>query len=48
MNGVRVRHPIPPWTKSRTFTIDVSGAAAGKLVTLRLPRPWSRPWGMDA
>jgi len=46
-NGVRWRHPIPAWTKSRTFVIDVSGAAPGKMVTLRLPRPWSRPWGMD-
>lgn len=47
MNGVRFRHAIPPWTRSRTFEIKVSGVDAGQLVTLRLPRPWSRPWGLE-
>jgi hypothetical protein len=47
MNGVRFRHPIPPWTKSKTFTVDVSGCPAGQMITLRLPRPWSRPWGLE-
>lgn len=47
MNGVRFRHPIPPWTRSKTFEIDVSGCPAGQMVTLRLPRPWSRPWGLE-
>lgn len=47
MNGVRFRHPIPPWTPSKTFEIDVSGCPAGQMVTLRLPRPWSRPWGLE-
>lgn len=47
MNGVRWRHPIPPYTKSKTFEITVSGTVPGELVTLRLPRAWSRPWGMD-
>lgn len=47
MNGVRFRHPIPPYTGSRTFTVDVSGAPPGQMVSLRLPRPWSRPWGLE-
>lgn len=47
MNGVRFRHPIPPWTASKTFELTVSGCAPGQMVTLRLPRPWSRPWGLE-
>lgn len=47
MNGVRFRHPIPPYTEAKTFTIDVSGCVAGQMVALRLPRPWSRPWGLE-
>ena len=47
MNGVRFRHPIPPYTKSKKFDITVSGCAPGQVVSLRLPRPWSRPWGLN-
>jgi len=47
MNGVRFRHPIPPYTLRRKFEITVTGAAAGQMVALRLPRPWSRPWGLE-
>lgn len=47
MNGVRFRHPVPPYTKSRTFELTVSGARAGQLITLRLPRAWTRPWGLE-
>lgn len=46
-NGVRFKHYIPPYTKSKTFEIDVSGVRAGQLITLRIPRPWSRPWGLE-
>lgn len=46
-NGVRFRHPIPPWTEKKTFTIDVAGCPKGQIITLRLPRPWSRPWGLE-
>lgn len=46
-NGVRLRHPIPPYTGRKRFEIDVSGVAAGQMITLRLPRPWSRPWGLE-
>jgi hypothetical protein len=47
MNGVRFRHYIPPYTKSGRFEITVSGAKPGQMVTLRLPRSWSRPWGLE-
>jgi len=47
MNGVRLRHPIPPYTGAKTFVVTVSGAVAGQMVSLHLPRPWSRPWGLD-
>lgn len=47
MNGVRFRHPIPPYTKSKSFEISVSGCEPGQMVTVRLPRPWSRPWGLE-
>lgn len=47
MNGVRFRHPIPPYTRARTFEITVSGVGPGQMVTLRIPRPWTRPWGLE-
>ena len=47
MNGVRFRNAIPPYTPGRRFEIDVSGCAPGQMITLRLPRPWSRPWGLE-
>ncbi|AUV61986.1 minor tail protein [Mycobacterium phage SWU2] len=47
MNGVRFRHPVPPWTKSKTFEITVSGCVPGQMIMLRIPRPWSRPWGLE-
>lgn len=46
--GVRFVHPVPAWTKNETFKVDVSGCAPKQMVTLRLPRPWSRPWGLEA
>jgi len=47
MNGVRFRNPVPPWTKAKEFEIAVAGCAPGQMVTLRIPRPWSRPWGLE-
>lgn len=47
MNGVRFRNPIPPWTRNKTFSITASGCPPGQVVSLRLPRPWSRPWGLE-
>lgn len=47
MNGVRFRYPIPPYTTSKTFTLDYAGAVSGQMASLRLTRPWSRPWGLE-
>ena len=46
-NGVRFRNMIPPYTEERTFVIEASGTAAGQLISLRLPRPWTRCWGLE-
>lgn len=47
MNGVRFRNMIPPYTEGKTFEITASGCAPGQMITLRLPRPWTRPWGLE-
>ena len=47
MNGVRFKYPIPPWTRDKEFEITVSGATPGQMVSLSLPRPSSRPWGLE-
>jgi hypothetical protein len=47
MNGVRFRYPVPAYTEACDFKLSVSGCAPGQMATLRLPRPWSRPWGME-
>ncbi|QDP44613.1 minor tail protein [Mycobacterium phage NothingSpecial] len=47
MNGVRFRNMIPPYTEEREFVIEASGCAPGQVVTLRLPRPWTRCWGLE-
>ncbi|WRQ08670.1 minor tail protein [Mycobacterium phage miche] len=47
MNGVRFRNSIPPYTEEAEFVIEASGCAPGQVVALRLPRPWSRCWGLE-
>lgn len=47
-NGVRFKFPVPSYTKSCTFPIGVTGCAPGQMISLRIPRPWSRPWGLEA
>lgn len=47
MNGVRFRNMIPPYTESGSFEITASGCAPGQVVSLRLPRPWTRCWGLE-
>ncbi|QBJ04829.1 minor tail protein [Mycobacterium phage Elephantoon] len=47
MNGVRFRNMIPPYTEEREFEITATGCKPGQLITLRLPRPWTRCWGLE-
>ena len=47
MNGVRLIHSIPPYTGKASFEVTVSGCTPGQTIALRLPRPWSRPWGLE-
>ncbi|AOZ61268.1 minor tail protein [Mycobacterium phage DarthPhader] len=47
MNGVRFRNGIPPYTEGREFVIEASGCAPGQIISLRLPRPWTRCWGLE-
>lgn len=47
MNGVRFVNEVPAWTESKTFTIDATGCKPGLKVGLHIPRPWSRPWGLE-
>lgn len=46
-NGVRFRFPVPPYTSAKDFTVTVTGCRPGQMITLRIPRPWSRPWGLE-
>jgi len=46
-NGVRFRNAIPPYTGARELEITVSGCAPGQVIELVLPRPWTRPWGLE-
>lgn len=45
MNGVRFRNPIAPYTDSVTFNLRLT-ASGPRTAQLRLPRPYTRPWGM--
>lgn len=46
-NGVRFQYPVPPYTRDKKFDLTVSGCPPGQFITLRIPRPWSRPWGLE-
>ena len=47
MNAVRFLHMIPEWTPTAHFKVRASGCEPGQRVELRIPRPWTRPWGME-
>lgn len=46
-NGVRFRNPVPAYIQDKEFEITVSGLAPEETIELRIPRPWSRPWGLE-
>ncbi|MBX4168037.1 phage tail protein [Rhodococcus sp. DMU2021] len=46
MQGLRFHYPIPPYTPPTDLPVAVTGAPAGVGVQVRMPRPWSRPWGL--
>jgi hypothetical protein len=47
LNGIRFMNSIPPYTGAKKFEVTVSGAKPGQMINLRLPRPWSRPFGLE-
>lgn len=47
MGGVRFAYPIPPYTPPTSLPVSVTKAPAGVGVQVRMPRPWSRPWGLQ-
>jgi hypothetical protein len=48
MKMVRFLYPIPPYTKAIELPVGMSKALANTEIQLRLPQPWSRPWGLEA
>lgn len=47
MKMVRFLYGIPPYTPARQMNVAMSLAPAGVGINLRLPRPWTRPWGLQ-
>lgn len=47
MNGREFLYPIPAYTDPIQVPVLVSKAEPGNVVQLRIPRDWSRPWGLD-
>ncbi|WP_052056369.1 hypothetical protein [Rhodococcoides fascians] len=47
MKMVRFLYPIPAYTKAIEVPVGISKAPAGTSIQLRMPRPWSRPWGLQ-
>lgn len=48
MKMVRFLYPIPPYTKPIELPVGMSKALPGTGIQVRIPRPWSRPWGLEA
>ncbi|MDJ0404039.1 phage tail protein [Rhodococcus erythropolis] len=47
MQGRYFMHKIPPYTPPTPVPVSVTGAVPGAGVILRMPRLWSRPWGLE-
>lgn len=47
MNGREFLYPIPPYTDPTELPFTVTAADIGNVVQVRMPRTWSRPWGLE-
>lgn len=47
MKMIRFLYPIPAYTEPIQIPVAISKAPAGTQIQLRMPRPWSRPWGLE-
>ncbi|MEU2002071.1 phage tail protein [Rhodococcus sp. NPDC019627] len=48
MNGVTFLYPVPPYQKTKKYLpVSVKNAPAGVGVQVRMPRTWTRPWGLQ-
>jgi hypothetical protein len=47
MSGREFLYPIPPYTDPIDLPFFVQGADIGNVLQVRMPRQWSRPWGLE-
>lgn len=47
MNGREFLYPIPEYTDPIEVSVFIEKADIGNVIQLRLPRTWSRPWGLE-
>ncbi|WP_069165466.1 hypothetical protein [Nocardia altamirensis] len=47
MNGKMFLYPVPPYTPETTLPVAVTGAPQGAGLQVRVPRLWTRPWGLE-
>lgn len=47
MRGKDFLYPIPPYTERTELPVSVTGSVAGAGIQVRIPRTWSRPWGLQ-
>lgn len=47
MNGREFLYPIPAYTDPISLPFQVTKADIGNVIQVRMPRTWSRPWGLE-
>jgi len=47
MDGREFLYPLPAYLDPVQVPISVTGAQIGNLIQVRIPRTWSRPWGLE-
>lgn len=47
MAGESLLYGVPPYTEPGWWPVEVSGGKPGSVIQLRVPRTWSRPWGLE-